>query len=230
MKQMERRFRDRAVQADPAPLFTGAAVHWLPRASPSSCPRSERMPMRARGNTALHHLQKPDEVGVEAAPRRALLASSWSSSPREAPTPVPVGGDSGGTSPETTLTSAEAPATPPLVAAAANLESTTPPKPSPPALRPSMLIRRPAGPKASIAAAQAARAAAKWRMPVAEATSISQEMKQTHFNLTDTPMDAITRAESMESTYRRVFTWSEHHESLNPKVTWDQGSRQSCPV
>lgn len=81
-------------------------------------------------------------------------------------------------------------------------------------------IRRHFGPKALQAAAAAARAAAHFHVTTSQAKKIGQDMKRTHFDLTDMSRDAITRASTMESTYRRLFIWGEGHSRLNPTTNF----------
>jgi len=111
------------------------------------------------------------------------------------------------------------------------LETATPPKAKRPDLKePSSFFRRQMGPKAQMAAAAAARAAANWQKPLTQANLIGQEQKQTHFSLNEVPQDAISRARSMESMYRRGYMWSERHETWNPKNVFPQTHLPSAPL
>lgn len=108
-------------------------------------------------------------------------------------------------------------------------------KPAAPALQPlppqqpRVASRRPMGPKATMAAAAAMRAAANWQRPKCQASLIGQNMKATHFDLSNVAMDAITRATSMESTYRRGYTWCETHASMNPVRAFKPTHIQTSP-
>lgn len=81
-------------------------------------------------------------------------------------------------------------------------------------------IQKHFGPKALQAAAAAARDAASFQVKTSQAKKIGEDMKKTHFDLTNISADAITRAQAMESTYRRLFVWSETHGRLNPATSF----------